>query len=144
MTRTNEITHLGLEGTDSLGHGRLSGSCLHSLDRSDTAAVQTSGGSGGYDGGGDRKGEANDGQSELHDDSCGTKETKKGRGCRMYLVGEEQDKHCKRYLSAMRSKRLFPCGTDTVDIWASVQKVAAKRNRNIMFEIVVSCGSSFS
>ena len=76
MTCTNEITHLGLEGTDGLGHGCLSGSCLLSLDRSDTATVQTSGGSGGYDGGGDRKGKENDRQSDFHDSILGgTEET---------------------------------------------------------------------
>ena len=64
MAYKREITtHLDLEGTQSLGHGRLSGSCFLGLDRSGTTtALQTPGGGGSsHDDGGDRKGEANDG-----------------------------------------------------------------------------------
>ena len=69
MTYKREITtHLGLEGTGGPGDGRLSGGCFLGLDRSGTTtALQTPGRrGGGHDGGGDRKGEANDGQGELH------------------------------------------------------------------------------
>ena len=64
----NQTTYLGLEGTDGLGRSGLSDTGLLGLDRSGTTTLQTPGGGGSsHDGGGDRKGEANDGQGELHD-----------------------------------------------------------------------------
>ena len=76
----NQTTHLGLEGTRGPGDGRLSGGSLLGLDRSGTTTtLQAPGGSGGgHDDGGDRQGEANDGQGELHDSILGgTEETKR-------------------------------------------------------------------
>ena len=68
--KQSKTTHLDLGGTGGLGHGCLGRSGLLGLDRSAPASAATL--QGGHDGGGDRKGEVNDGQGELHDSKSRT------------------------------------------------------------------------
>ena len=111
MAYKREITtHLDLEGTGGPGDGRLSGSCFLGPDRPGTAtALQTPGRrGGGHDDGGDRKGEANDGQSELHVSILGGTEETMDEGVTVCISLRRNGIS----LSAMRSRRLcvYVCG----------------------------------
>ena len=134
MTCTNEITHLGLEGTHGLGDGRLGGSCLLGLNRPGTStALQTPsrGGGSGHDGGGDRKGEANDGQGELHDSILGgTKETM-GEGVTVCISLRRNE----ITLSAMRWRRA--AGTDTVDMGRTFESSGEEKRQNVSIEMLL-------